>query len=879
VTTLSTGLASRARFAFLLASFRMRAPQCGKAVVMGACVLSLLGAISAPARAQSITFAGVQITVPSSGLNHPSGVAVDGAGDVFIADEPNSRVVRVTPSGAQSTVPASGLNFPYGVAVGGTGDVFIADTYNNRVVRVTPSGAQGTVPASGLNHPYGVAVDGAGDVFIADSENNRAVKVTPSGVQTTVPASGLSLPSAVAVDGAGDVFIADTGNLRVVEVTPGGVQTTVPASGLVYPFGVAVDGAGDVFIADTFNDRVVEVPACCGAQFTVGSGLYVPRGVAVDGAGDVFIADTYNNRVEEEQLDSVNFGYVHVCPGGQTNLAPCNQTLTLNYNVVADITLGATNVFTQGTPNLDFTLGSGGTCTGSLTADSTCTVNVTLAPRAPGERLGAVQLTATPNIPLITTMVHGIGRAPAIAFGPGTQTTVGSGLNTPVTVAVDAAGDVFIAADFGGFMGFYGQVVEVPAGCTSAVCQITVGSGLYKPLGLAVDGAGDLFIANGATQVVKVPPGCTITACETMVGSGLTAPFGVAVDGAGDLFISDEIGNFVYKVTPTGTQTTVNTGPFILNNPLGVAVDAAGDLFIADAGNQRVVKVPASGVPTKVWGDTGVSAPYGVAVDAAGDLFIADAGNQRVVEVLAGGGETLVANGTGTFGVAVDGAGDIFIADDGLSGPGQVVEVQRSLPPTLTFAATAVGEERGPQSVTIQNIGNQPLDAVTPGLAVTGPNFLQVAGSGKPADCTSGFALTLGATCNLSISFEPQSAGSLTSAATFTDNALNATPSATQSITLQGTGKPLAQAVSFTGAPAGAVDGSNFTVVATSNSNITPTITAVGACTVGATFASGASFDAIVTMTKSTGGCTTRADWPENGVYKAASATQTTTAE
>ena len=99
-----------------------------------------------------------------------------------------------------------------------------------------------------------------------------------------------------------------------------------------------------------------------------------------------------------------------------------------------------------------------------------------------------------------------------------------------------------------------------------------------------------------------------------------------------------------------------------------------------------------------------------------------------------------------------------------------------------------MGSTSSPQSVTAQNIGNQLLNAVTPGLVVTGPNFVQVAGSGTPADCTSTFALTPGAACNLSLSFKPQSAGLLASTAVFTDNALNASPSASQSIPLQGTG-------------------------------------------------------------------------------------------
>jgi hypothetical protein len=216
-------------------------------------------------------------------------------------------------------------------------------------------------------------------------------------------------------------------------------------------------------------------------------------------------------------------------------------------------------------------------------------------------------------------------------------------------------------------------------------------------------------------------------------------------------------------------------------------VDGAGDVFIADNNNSRVVEVPAGGGPQITVG-SGLYYPYAVAVDAAGDVFIADTDNSRIVEVPAGGGAQFTV-GIGLnlpYGVAVDGAGDVFIAD---TYNYRVVEVQRSQPPTLSFASTADGNTSSdsPQSVTIQNVGNQLLNALAPGLLI-GPNFLQVAGSGTPEDCTGSFALTPGASCNLSLSFEPQSAGNLSTTATFTDNALNASPSAVQSIALQGTG-------------------------------------------------------------------------------------------
>jgi hypothetical protein len=134
----------------------------------------------------------------------------------------------------------------------------------------------------------------------------------------------------------------------------------------------------------------------------------------------------------------------------------------------------------------------------------------------------------------------------------------------------------------------------------------------------------------------------------------------------------------------------------------------------------------------------------------------------------------------------VDSAGNLFIADD-LSNRVRKVTVTTT---AMSFASTSVGSTSSdsPQSVTAQNVGNLPLDAVSPGLVVTGPNFIQVAGPGMPEDCTSSFSLAPGASCNLSISFEPQSLGPLSGSAVFTDNALNASPSASQTIALSGTG-------------------------------------------------------------------------------------------
>jgi len=230
----------------------------------------------------------------------------------------------------------------------------------------------------------------------------------------------------------------------------------------------------------------------------VASNLNQPGGVAVDGAGDVFVADTFNNRVLEQQDVAVNFGKVNVCPGAQTTPAPCNQTLTLNYNVAATTTFGTTNVVTQGAPNLDFKLSSGGTCTGTVAAGTACTVNVSLA------HFRRELAWARCGSPITRASCWS---TPWSTDWPGTGDCIwtrnpdrgGQRIEWPSGVAVDEAGDVFIADTNNN------RVVKVLAG---GGAQTTVGSGLSFPSAAAVDGAGDVFIADfNNNRVVDVPAG------------------------------------------------------------------------------------------------------------------------------------------------------------------------------------------------------------------------------------------------------------------------------------------------------------------------------------------------------------------------------------
>ena len=143
---------------------------------------------------------------------------------------------------------------------------------------------------------------------------------------------------------------------------------------------------------------------------TLVSGLSYPEGVAVDGSGNVFVSmSSPNDVVVELQLASVNFGTANVCPSGQTSPAPCSQTLALNYNITEGGALGTPKVLTGGVPSSDFSVAGGSTCSGAVTAGTTCAVNVTFTPTTPGLRKGAVEIVDDGGDVLASTNIYGSG--------------------------------------------------------------------------------------------------------------------------------------------------------------------------------------------------------------------------------------------------------------------------------------------------------------------------------------------------------------------------------------------------------------------------------------------------------------------------------------
>ncbi len=674
----------------------------------------------------------------------PMGVAVDAAGDIFIADTVNARIREVNHlTGAITTVAGNGtfgysgdggqataaeLGVVEGIALDSAGDLFIADL-SARVVREVNlskgvintfagdgtkgySGDGGEATAAELKGPSGVAVDAAGDLFIADGDRIREVNHA-TGVITTVAGNGIDgysgdggqataaelfNPTGIAVDSFGDIFIADTDNNVIREVKNGVINTVAgngdldysgdggqaTAAGLGPAQSVAVDAAGDLFIS--VGDRVREVSNGVITTFA-GNGTYgysgdsgqataaelsSLEGVAIDAKGDLFIADSYNGRIRE----------VNHATGVITTVA--------------------------GDGPLEYS-GDGGPATAAEMGPA-----VGGAVDAAGDLFivdfGGNRIREVNHATGVITTVAGNGTAGYSGDnGPATLAE----LDDPTNIAVDAAGDLFIAdgdrvreVNNGVITTVAGNGIDGYSGdggpATAAELSMLSGEGC----GLAVDAAGDLFIADGdrvrevnhATQIIDTVAGGgdqdpgdggPATAAE------LHYPGDLAVDSASDLFIAEQDGNRICEVNlSTGIINTVaGTGiagysgdnglatAAKLDGPTNIAVDAAGDLFIGDAGNSRIREVDlTTGVITTVAGDgtagySGDNGPAtaaelgfaeGFALDSAGDLFIGDTFSGRIREIAAG------------TAVTVNPAPLTVTADDASKTYGQ----------TLTFAGT-----------------------------------------------------------------------------------------------------------------------------------------------------------------------------------------------
>jgi len=643
----------------------------------------------------------------AAALDSPLGVAVDAGGDIFIADSNNNVIREVSAAtGVITTVAGVGiagytgdggqatdaeLDYPTAIARDSSGDIFIADSLNN-LIREVSGGVISTVAGNGndgysgdgheataaeLSSPSGVAVDSHGNLYIADFGND-VIREVSGGVINTVAGNGisgytgdghqataaeLSSPSGIAVDTSENLYIADSGNNVIREVSAGVINTVAgdgtsgysgdgqqaTAAELAGPSAVAVS-AGTIYIADTYNDVIREVSAGVintvagdgtsgysgdGSQAT-GAELSNPSGVAVDSSGNIYIADTENNVIREVSLGMIKTvagdGFVtYSGDGGQASNAGLSNPA-------------------------------------SVTVDSAGNIYI-------ADFYNSVVREVNASSGVITTVA---GDGTSGYSGDGQQATAAQ-LNEPTGVAVDAAGDIFIADSGNNVIrevntqGLINTIAGDGTAGYSGDGNPATAALLDEPEAVAVNASGNLYIADTGNNVIREVAGGVI---NTIAGNGnygdsgdggsataaeLAGPTGVAVDASGgDLYIADTGNNLVREVSLSIINTVAGGGSpssgigdggpatdAVLSDPGGVAVDSSGNLYIADTGDNVIREVNTHGVintdagnGTSGYGGDGGSAtdaelngPVGIAVDASANLYIADSGNNLVREV------------------------------------------------------------------------------------------------------------------------------------------------------------------------------------------------------------------------------------------------------
>ncbi|WP_263381732.1 NHL domain-containing protein [Granulicella arctica] len=622
----------------------------------------------------------------------PGAIAFDGQGNLFLAETNRHVIRRVDLTGAITTIAGNGtqgfsgdggsaaaarLDSPTGIVVDTAGNVFIADSHNQRVRRIDAiSGMMSTVAGNGLagfggdggaatrarlDQPAALALDGSGNLFIADSRNHRIRQVAiATGVITTFAGSGLQgfsgdggpaiaapidSPSGLAVDVTGNLYLADMHNHRVRKVSVAGLISTVAGTGnagfagdggvaakalLALPRGLSVDAAGNVYVADANNQRVRRI-AIDGTMTTVAgdgtqtlsgdgglapaSGLNTPRGTAISPAGLVTLADAGNERVRQ-----INAADVIVTIAG------------LGAALQGSLMMASPSTMTYGTSLLTATLSTSGAATGGVTFFESVAMGT--------NTLGSTTLTnnvAVVSLPGLSAGVHQVfSRYSGDLSHAAAQSFVSQITVAPLSVTGSAVSTSII----------YGQVVPVLTASLSGVLSqdaatvalvLSTAATTLSPVGsYSVNGAltgtaaGNYRLVpliGAAVTIGKASSVATITSASTSVVAGTPLTFSMKVVSA-------------TSGTPTGTAAVLDGGALVATVPLSggaasFATSALGigshALSLAYAGDGNFLE------------STATSLEIAVTLGATGDFVLALTGPS---------GQTIASGGAASFSFA-----------------------------------------------------------------------------------------------------------------------------------------------------------------------------------------------------------------------------------
>jgi uncharacterized protein (TIGR03437 family) len=605
------------------------------AVVSGTACLAAAGAV--PTFYIIQTFAGSDDSgdggsALAAALSQPEGIAVDDSGNVYVADAAVHRVRKIGADGSIQTVAGTGvagfagdggpaiaalLNQPYGLALDAAGNLYIADLGNGRVRKVAIDGAIQTVAGGGslpatstgqggpaisaqLAEPRNVALGPDGSLYISDFGSNQVYRVLNgqlslvagtgtagfSGVGTSAVLAQLNAPAGLAADPSGALYFADSGNNRVRKVYNGVIITVfnTPA-----PTGVALDSNGMLYVAAAgyFGTVVQQIP-----------GIAAVRDVTLDTAGNIyFTSSAFVSEISNGGAPATIAGS-GTTPGFGGDGGPATSAqLDLPSGVVLD---SNGNAYIADTSNnrIRMVTPSGIISTFAGTGD----------PAQLNAPLG-LAIDSSNNLYVANTGNNEVDKiTPA-----GTISPIASQLNHPVSVAIDTQGSVYIA-DSGN-----NRIVQVPAGGTASTFAKMDG-----PLAVAVDASGNVAVAD-ATQIWKVASDGSAT---SLIG-GMNSPGSMAFAADGTLFIADTGANVIRQLSTSGVLSTIaGTGsagfsgddsPSLaaqLNAPSGIAIGANGTLLVADSGNNRIRTL----TPSAVAPDTATVAVVNAASLATGAI-------------------------------------------------------------------------------------------------------------------------------------------------------------------------------------------------------------------------------------------------------------------
>ena len=853
-------------------------------------------------------------------FTNPTKMARDTAGNVFVLDATNKEVLEVPVSGPfQVVVPSTDASMSSGVsamAVDPAGNIYLT---RPAIVTMIPRLANGTYNLAGESQiapnidtaqgyyyqPADLAVDGSGNIYMASTNNNgfhvllyyQASTQTVKYLLGSLTTGATLAPTAVAIDAAGDVFWADGTNVN--EMTAASVQSSSPTgivigngactgcTALSGPKSVYLDKNGNVYTGQITTSRV-SVIVNQGGTFSSANPIYaLPATIsgssqagnwmAITNEGD-FIGgfgsslEYYASGSLFEAPSSNVYGAAQGLPeNGSSTTAKTpsiaylfTQSTTLGTPAYAILNAGAAN----GGAAPSQLASSSSTCTAATTytAGQTCTVTFGYGPKVPGLVVGGVVLYGTGGTVLNASTATQIVTGAAAAIDMGITTALGAGYTAPAGVAVDNAGNAYVADPSAN------SVYRIAAGSTAA--GTAVGSGLSAPSGVAIDASGNLYIADtGNNRVVYLPNNSGTLGTQTVLattGFTLSSPRGVAFDGYGRLYIADSGNGRVLRIA-NPLAGSVNTVPVTVGSgfttPYAMAFDAYDNMYVADYGANSVVLVPGPygltstgtanvGSGTQVTVGSGLIKPAGVAVDASGSVYVTDSGNSRVVKIPNEAGvittadqSVLLTGLSRPFGIAADSTADLYLTDQDAP---SLLYLSRSAASggtasTLNFGSVAASGTVNVAAI-LSNTGLTTSLAVT---AISTPTGNFALGSPSSNACGATPTLIAGKGCNLQLTFNaPATSGVSTGTFTVTDNALGATGS-TQKSALTGVSGGAVASVTVTGNPSVVYGATEIYTVTAKDSTGAASAAANGTYTV--TITGTASSSASVNLTNGTG--------------------------